>query len=226
MTDLAWLADHLDELAFRTIQHLVLAAIAVGIGFAISFGLALWSVRRRAVYGPIIGIASIAYTIPSLAMVALLVPITGISIVTAEVPLVIYTLLIFVRNIVAGFDNVPDDVLEAADGMGYPRQRRLWRIELPLAIPLVVAGVRLASVSTIGLVTITAILGDQFGGLGFFILEGYRHSFPTEILAGAIPSIVLAISIDLLLVRIQRRLTPWVDASRRAVVLPLDDPAI
>lgn len=224
MIDWAWLTDHLDELAFRALQHLFLAAIAVGIGFAISFGLALWSVRRRAVYGPLIGITSIAYTIPSLAMVALLVPITGISIVTAEVPLVVYTLLIFVRNIVAGFDNVPGDVLEAADGMGYPRRRRLWRIELPLAIPLVVAGVRLASVSTIGLVTITAILGDRFGGLGFFILEGYRRSFPTEILAGAIPSILLAISIDLLLVRLQRRLTPWVDAGHRAGPALADEP--
>jgi osmoprotectant transport system permease protein len=93
--------------------------------------------------------------------------------------------------------------------MGYPRDRRLWRIELPLAIPLVFAGVRLATVSTIGLVTVTAILGDRFGGLGFFILEGYRHSFPTEILFGAIPSILLAVGADLLLVRLEGRMTPW-----------------
>jgi osmoprotectant transport system permease protein len=144
-------------------------------------------------------------------MIALLVPITGLSILTAEVRLILYSLLIFIRNIVAGFDGVPPDVLEAADGMGYPRDRRLWRVELPLAIPLVVAGVRLATVSTIGLVTITAILGDRFGGLGFFILEGYRHSFPTEILFGAIPSIILAVSIDLLIVRVERRMTPWSD---------------
>jgi osmoprotectant transport system permease protein len=145
------------------------------------------------------------------------VPITGISILTAEVPLILYTLLIFIRNIVAGFDSVPADVLEAANGMGYPRDRRLWRVELPLAIPLVVAGVRLATVSTIGLVTITAILGDRFGGLGFFILEGYRHTFPTEILFGAIPSIILAVSIDLLIVRVERRMTPWSDPGRDAV---------
>jgi len=207
--DWAWLADHLDELAYRTVQHLVLAGIAIGIGFAISFGLAFWSVRRRAVYGPIVAVTGVAYTIPSVALIALLVPITGISIVTAEVPLILYSLLIFIRNIVAGFDGIPADVIEAADGMGYPGQRRLWRIELPLAIPLVVAGIRLASVSTIGLVTITAILGDRFGGLGFFILEGYRRSFPTEILMGAIPSIALAIAVDLLLVRAERRLTPW-----------------
>jgi osmoprotectant transport system permease protein len=201
--DWAWVADHLDDLAYRTVQHLYLAGIALAIGFAISFALALWSVRRRAVYGPIVAVTGIAYTIPSVAMIALLVPITGLSIATAEVPLILYSLLIFIRNIVAGFDSVPSDVVEAADGMGYPRDRRLWRVELPLAIPLVFAGVRLATVSTIGLVTVTAILGDRFGGLGFFILEGYRHSFPTEILFGAIPSILLAVGADLLLVRLE-----------------------
>ena len=209
MIDWAWVVDHLDDLAYRTVQHLYLAGIAIAIGFAISFALALWSVRRRAVYGPIVAVTGIAYTIPSVAMIALLVPITGLSIATAEVPLILYSLLIFIRNIVAGFDSVPADVLEAADGMGYPRDRRLWRIELPLAIPLVFAGVRLATVSTIGLVTVTAILGDRFGGLGFFILEGYRHSFPTEILFGAIPSILLAVGADLLLVRLEGRMTPW-----------------
>jgi osmoprotectant transport system permease protein len=217
MIDWAWVGDHLDALVFRTIQHLVLTGIAVGVGFSISFALALWSVRRRSVYGPIVAITGVAYTIPSVAMIALLVPITGLSIVTAEVPLILYSLLIFIRNIVAGFDSVPPDVIEAADGMGYPRDRRLWRVELPLAIPLVVAGVRLATVSTIGLVTITAILGDRFGGLGFFILEGYRHSFPTEILFGAVPSILLAVAIDLLIVRGERRLTPWSDPGNEAV---------
>ena len=129
-----------------------------------------------------------------------------------------YTLVILVRNIVAGFDAVPADVLEAADGMGYDRRERLRRIELPLAIPLIIAGLRLASVSTIGLVTITATLGDAFGGLGFFIFEGYNREFPTEILVGAVPSILLAIAIDVPFVRVQRRLTPWAHrpAHRRA----------
>jgi osmoprotectant transport system permease protein len=209
MIDWAWIADHLDELAGRTIQHLYLAAIAVAVGFVISFGLAIWSIRRRSVYGPIAAVAGFLYTIPSLALFSVLVPITGLSILTAEVPLVLYTLLIFVRNIVAGFDSVPADVLEAADGMGYTPSDRLWRVELPLALPLVVAGVRLASVSTIGLVTISGILGDRFGGLGFFIFEGYRRGFPTEIFLGGLPSILLALAADMVLVRIQRRLTPW-----------------
>jgi osmoprotectant transport system permease protein len=204
------MGDHLDELAYRTLQHIYLAAIAVAVGFAISFALAVWSVRRRAVYAPITAITGVLYTIPSLALFAALVPVTGLrSIVTAEVPLIAYTLLIFLRNIVTGFDNVPGDVLESADGMGYTARRRLFRVELPLATPLVIAGLRLATVSTIGLVTVTGILGDAFGGLGFFIFEGYRHSFLTETLFGSVPLMLMAIAADVALVRLQRRLTPW-----------------
>jgi osmoprotectant transport system permease protein len=215
MIDWAWVADHLDELAFRTLQHLYLTAVAVAAGFLISFALAVWSIRRRAVYPPIAGFAGILYTIPSLAMFAALVPVTGLrSIVTAEVPLIAYTLLIFIRNIVSGFDAVPRDVLEAADGMGYTQRRRLWQVELPLAIPLVVAGIRLATVSTIGLVTVTGILGDGLGGLGFFIFEAYRRSFLTETLVGAVPLMALAVAADIILVRVQRRLTPWVRPAR------------
>jgi osmoprotectant transport system permease protein len=210
--DWAWIADHLDALAGRAGQHLYLSAIAVAIGFGISFGLAVWAVRRRRVYGPMIGLTGLLYTIPSLALFPLLVPITGLSIATAEVPLVLYSLLIFIRNIAAGFQSVSADVLEAADGLGYTARDRFWQVEVPLAIPLIVAGVRLASVSTIGLVTITGILGDRFGGLGFFIFEGLRHSFATEIFAGGLASIALAIGVDLTLVRIQRRLTPWLRA--------------
>ena len=200
MIDWAWIADHLDELAFRTLQHLYLTAIAVVIGFAISFALGVWSIRRRAVYPPITAIAGVLYTIPSLALFAALIPVTGLrSLVTAEFPLVAYTLLIFIRNIVSGFDAVPRDVLEAADGMGYTPARRLWSVELPLALPLVMAGIRLATVSTIGLVTITGILGDSLGGLGFFIFEAYRHSFLTETLVGAVPLMLLAVAADVIL---------------------------
>ena len=216
MIDWGWMADHIDELVGRLGQHLYLAAIAVGVGFAISLLLALWAVRQRRVYAPITVAAGILYTIPRLALFASLVPITGLSLLTALIPLVLYTILIFVRNIVAGFDAVPADVLEAADGMGYTRGRRLRTVELPLALPLIVAGLRVASVSTIGLVTITGALGDRFGGLGFFIFEGYRRSFPTEMLFGAVPSMLLAIAVDVALVTIQRRLTPWSHAGGRA----------
>lgn len=216
MIDWGWMADHLDELAARLIQHLLLAAVAIAIGFAISFLLSLWAVRRRRVYGPITLVAGILYTIPSLALFAALVPITGLSVLTALVPLVLYTILIFVRNIVAGFDSVPAEILEAGDAMGYSRGRRLRTVELPLALPLIVAGLRVASVSTIGLVTITGSLGDRFGGLGYFIFEGYRRGFPTEMLFGAVPSMLLAIAVDLALVGIQRRMTPWARAGELA----------
>lgn len=204
-----WIVDHLDVLVARTGQHLYLAAIAVTAGFLISFALAIVSIRQRRLYPPITAVSGILYTIPSLALFAALVPITGLSVLTAEVPLTIYTILIFVRNIVAGFDSVPGEVLEAADGMGYRGLQRLRRVEIPLAIPLIVAGIRLASVSTIGLVTVSGILGDRFGGLGFFIFEGRRRSFPTEVFAGALPTVLLAIAVDVVLVLIQLRLTPW-----------------
>jgi osmoprotectant transport system permease protein len=210
--DTAWVLDHLDELGLRTLQHFGLAALAVGVGFGLSLGLSIVAVRIRLTLAPILTISGILYTIPSLALFAALVPVTGLSLLTAEVPLVLYTLLIFVRNIVAGLDGVPADVIEAADGMGYPGRTRLFRVELPLAVPLIAAGIRLASVSTIGLVTISGILGDRFGGLGFFIFEGYRRSFTTEILAGAVPSVLLALAVDRLLVVAGARLTPWTGA--------------
>lgn len=209
MIDVGWLVDHIGAILDRTVQHVYLGSIALLFGFLISFGLAILSVRRRRIYPPINAATEILYTIPSLAVFAALVPITGLSLLTAEVPLVMYTLVIFVRNIVAGFDSVPADVVESAIGMGYTPWQRLWRVELPLAMPLIVAGLRIASVSTIGLVTISGIIGDKFGGLGFFIFEGYHRAFPTEIYAGAIPSILLAVVADLLLVRVQGRMTPW-----------------
>jgi osmoprotectant transport system permease protein len=207
--DWGWIGDHLGAVLSRTLQHLELAAIAVAFGFAISFGLAVLVQSRRSTYPVISGLAGVLYTIPSLAVFAALVSVTGLTIYTAEIPLIMYTLVILVRNIVAGFDATPADVLDAADGMGYNRRERFQRIVLPLSVPLIIAGLRLASVSTIGLVTITALLGDSFGGLGFFIFEGYNRFFPTEILAGAIPSILLAVAVDVVFVRVQRRLTPW-----------------
>jgi osmoprotectant transport system permease protein len=218
-----WIGDHLGAIAGRLVQHVELAAIALAVGFAISLGLAIVAVRVRPVRPIVIGVAGILFTIPSLALFSALVPIIGLSLLTVEVPLVLYTLVIYVRNIVAGLESVSPDVVEAADGMGYTRNGRLLRVELPLAVPLMIAGLRLASVSTIGLVTISGILGQSFGGLGFFIFE--RPTFATEILVGALGSIGLAIGVDILLGRLQRRLTPWarLPASQVAVAdAPLD----
>lgn len=218
LVDWGWIADHLDDIGFRTVQHLWLAAIAVAVGFVIAFGLSLLVVRVRRLYGPVTGLAGVIYTIPSLAMFAALVPLTGLSLLTAEIPLILYTLLIFIRNIVAGFESVPREVLEAADGMGFTRGRRLRTIELPLAVPLIVTGLRLASVSTIGLVMIVSLIGDNFGGLGLFIKEGIQTFFPTKVYVGAVLSLVLAFAADAVFVAIERALTPWARVRARSAV--------
>lgn len=207
MIDWAWIVDHVGAIAGRVGQHIELAAIALAVGFVLSFGLAILSVRVRAAYPVVTGIAGILYTIPSLALFSALVPVVGINLLTVEIPLVIYTLVIYVRNIVAGLDSVPPEVVEAANAMGYTPAERLRRVELPLAVPLMIAGLRLASVSTIGLVTISGTLGQAFGGLGFFIFE--RMTFATEILVGAVGSIALALIADVAFGALQRRLTPW-----------------
>src|SRR6478672_11570770 len=164
--DWGWLADHVGAMGTRFVQHFQLVVIAVVAGFAISLVLSVWAYRQPRVYPPLTAVTGLLYTIPSLAAFAILRPITGLTIVTALVPLTTYTLLILVRANVAGFKSVPAEVIEAAEGMGYTRRQRLLRVELPLAVPLMMAGIRLATVTTIGLATIVAVLGDSFGGLG------------------------------------------------------------
>jgi osmoprotectant transport system permease protein len=202
-----WIAGNLDEIWAATLEHLQLTLIAVGVGFALSLALALAINRWRRLYGPVAGIAGLLYTIPSLALFAVLVPFTGLSVLTAEIGLVSYTLLILVRGIVSGLDGVPRDAVEAATGMGYTRRGRLSTIELPLAVPVIVTSIRLATVTTIGLVMVTALIGE--GGLGQLMLRGFNRSFPTMVYVGVVMSVVLAVVLDLLLVGLQRLLTPW-----------------
>lgn len=208
-----WVGSHLDEVWARTVQHVQLTAVAVGVGFVIAMCLALIALRYRGAYTPITWLTGILYTIPSIAFFALLVPFTGLSIVTAEVGLVSYTLLILVRNIVAGVDGVPDSVREAATGMGFRRWRMFTSIEFPLALPVVIAGVRIATVTTVGLVTVTALIGQ--GGYGAFIADGLRRFFNTPLILGSLLSVLLAVTLDALLVAVERLLTPW---ARRRVV--------
>ena len=207
LVDWSWLGTHTSEIGHLAIQHVKLTAIAVVIGLAISLPLGIAAHRYRRIYGPVSGFAGLLYTIPSLALFALLVPYTGLSTTTAEIGLVSYTLLILIRNIVSGLEGVPSDVREAARGMGYSDRQLLWRVEIPLALPVIIAGVRIATVTTIGLVTVTALIGQ--GGLGALILQGYRQDFPTPAYAGAALSVVLAVLGDVVLLTIQRLLTPW-----------------
>ena len=206
--DWGWIADHTDELYTRLWEHTELTVIAVVIGFLISFPLAVYSYRHRRVYALITWITGVLYSIPSLALFVFLGVYTGFfSITTAEIGLVSYTLLILIRNVVAGLDGVPDDVKESARGMGYSDRQMLWRVELPLAVPVIAAGIRIATVTTIGLVTVTALIGK--GGLGYFILLGFQRRFDTPLLLGALLSVVLALVVDFLLLRGERALTPW-----------------
>jgi osmoprotectant transport system permease protein len=209
-----WVGRNLGEIWDRVVEHLVLTGIAVGIGLAISLVLSVIALRWRRTYAPITWITGILYTIPSLALFALLVPITGLSTTTAEIGLVSYTLLILIRNIVAGIDGVSPEVREAAIGMGYTPRRLFLEIELPLALPVIVAGIRIAAVTVIGLVTVTSIIGQ--GGLGFFILRGLNSFFWTQIIVGVVLSVLLAVAIDLALTYAERSLTPW--SRRRATV--------
>lgn len=203
----SWIGDNGSEIAERTVEHLQLTGIAVVIGLLISFPLGIYAYRHRRAYTPITAVTGILYTIPSLALFAFLVPYTGLSVTTAEIGLVSYTLLILIRNIVAGLDGVPPDAREAAVGMGYSARQLLWRVELPLAVPVILAGIRLATVTTIGLVTVAALIGR--GGLGYFILTGFDRSFTTSMIVGAVLSVMLAVFVDGLLVAAERALTPW-----------------
>lgn len=207
-----WIARNLDVIGQRIQEHLVLTGLAILVGFAISFVLSLWIARRPRLYGPVTWVTGILYTVPSLALFALLIPFTGLSLLTAEIGLVGYTLLILIRNIVAGIQSVPAEVREAAVGMGYTPRQLLWQVELPLALAVIIAGLRVATVTTIGLTTVTALIGQ--GGLGFFILDGIQRFFSTPLIVGASLSVALAIAADGILVLVQRRLTPWARAGQ------------
>jgi osmoprotectant transport system permease protein len=212
--DWPWVQDHTDEIRERLVEHIELTVLAVLFGLAIALPLALLSVRYRRLYGPVIAVTGVLYTIPSLALFAMLLPLTGLSRATALIPLTAYTLLILVRNIVTGLDGVAPDVDEAAVGMGYSRRRQILRVDLPLALPAIMVGIRIATVTTIGLVAITALIGQ--GGLGALMYDGLQRDFRTPLTVGIVLSLALAIVADLLLVLAQRMVTPWARAGRRS----------
>jgi osmoprotectant transport system permease protein len=202
-----WTFSHVPDIVMRLREHIVLTALAVGIGFVLAFVLSLAIRQLPVLYSPVTWVTGVLYTIPSLALFALLIPFTGAGLLTAEIGLVGYTLLILVRNIVGGIRAVPPEVREAAIGMGYSRRQLLWRIELPLAATVIIAGLRVATVTTIGLVTVTSLIGQ--GGLGALILLGMQQFFATPLVVGGVLSVALAVLADALLVLVQRQLTPW-----------------
>ncbi|NNC40420.1 MAG: ABC transporter permease [Acidimicrobiia bacterium] len=207
--------DEWDQIQRALIEHLQLTVYAVILGLVVSAGLAAIALRYRWTVGPINGFTAFLYTIPSVALFGILVPYFGLSKLSAVLPLAAYTLLILVTNIVAGFNSVSPEVREAADGMGMSPTRRILQVELPLAMPFIIAGLRIAVVSTVGLVTVAAIIGQ--GGLGRLILDGLRRTFWTPMTIGAALSILLALTLDGLILVAGRYLTPWARRGKSAL---------
>jgi osmoprotectant transport system permease protein len=200
-----WIVHHLDRYVSPFWQHLYLVVVSVGLGFAIAFALALAAHRQRALVGPITQVTGILYTIPSLAFFFLLLPITGRGNTTALIALTAYTLLILFRNIVDGLDGVPDEARDAGRGMGLTYRQLLWRVELPLALPEIFAGLRIATTTTVGLAALAFYAGA--GGLGQAILSDI--AFKSNILVAGLFCVALAFVLDLVLLLAQRLLLPW-----------------
>ena len=206
--------DEWDQIRRALIEHIELTLYSLVLGLILSAALSAIALRYRWSAAPISGFAAFLYTIPSVALFGILVPYFGLSRITAVLPLAAYTLLILITNIVAGFNSVSPEVREAAAGMGMSSARRLTRVELPLAMPYIIAGLRIAVVSTVGLVTIAAIIGQ--GGLGRLILDGLRRTFWTPMIIGASLSILLALVLDGLILLAGRWATPWAQRGRAA----------
>ena len=204
----SWIVHHLDRYVSPFWQHLFLVAVSVAIGFAIAFVLALAGHRRRGLVTPITQVAGVLYTIPSLAFFFLLLPITGRGNTTAIIALTAYTLLILFRNIVDGLDGVPEDARDAGRGMGLTARQLLWRVELPLALPAIMVGLRIAATTTVGLAALATYAGA--GGLGDQMAS--QKEFISNIAVGGALCVLMAVALDALLLLAQRVLTPWTRA--------------
>jgi osmoprotectant transport system permease protein len=212
-----WIGDHTDELVTLTLHHLKLALLPVVFGLIIAIPLGILCVRWRWLYPPTLGIANVLYGVPSLALFMLLIPYFGIGSggeadFTIIVPLTLFSLSVLVPNVVDGLRSVPDPVRQAATAMGFGTFRRLVQVELPIAVPVVIAGARVAAVSSISLVSVGVLIGN--GGLGQLFIDGYSREFPTPLVVACVLIIVLALFSDGVLVTAQRLLTPWARTRR------------
>ncbi len=206
-----FVTSRLDIIADALTQHIILTVVSLVVGAAVALPLGLLAFRNSRLRGLVLGGSTILYTIPSLAMFSLLVPYTGLSQVTVIVGLVLYSLTILVRNVVAGLDAVPDDVEESARGLGFGRGALLLRVQLPLALPTIFAGLRVAATSTVALTTLGILVG--YGGLGNLIFRGLQSDFKAQVLTASVLVVMLAVLADLAILGVQRLATPW---TRRA----------
>jgi osmoprotectant transport system permease protein len=203
-----WIVDNIGNYKEPFERHVELTVLAVAFGFAIAFALALVAHRRRWLVGPITAVTGILYTLPSLAVFFLLQPITGRGVTTALIALTAYTLLILFRNVTLGLDNVPAEIKDAARGQGYSDRQMLWHVELPLALPEIIAGLRIAATTTVGLATLAFLAGA--GGLGEPLFDGGEGiNFQSNVVVAGGLCVLLAIALDLLLLGVQRAASPW-----------------
>lgn len=205
-----YVQDNWGDLKQALETHIVLTVESVAIATVVAFPLALLAYRYRRLAGPVLGLTGVLYTIPSIALFSFLVPFSffGVRARTVVFGLVIYALLVLVRNMLVGLQGVPEDVRESARGMGYSRRQMLWRVELPVAMPTIMAGIRVATVSTVALVTVGVVAGE--GGLGQLILRGFNNNFyRAEIVTASVLTVALGLAFDLLLAGATRLLTPW-----------------
>jgi osmoprotectant transport system permease protein len=203
-----WIADNFDRYVSPFWEHVFLTLVSVAIGFAIAFALALLAHRRRWLVAPITQVTGILYTLPSVAVFFLLLPFTGRGNTTAIVALVAYTLLILFRNFMVGFENVPSETRDAGRGMGLTQRQLLWRVEMPLALPEIMAGLRIAATTTVGLAALAFLAGA--GGLGEALFDDIN--FRSNVLVAGGLAVLLAVALDLLILALQKVLTPWTRA--------------
>lgn len=203
-----YVENNVDKLVAAGQQHVALTLCAMGLSIIVAVPLAVMVRTWRPLETPTLVFTGVLYTIPSLAMITALWPVFGLSALTVIIALALYGLLIILRNILVGLEGVPETAVDSAQGMGMSRRRILWQVEVPLALPAIIAGIRLATVSTVGLVTIGALVG--FGGYGTLILNGFINNFyHAEIMTATILTVILALVFDLLLQGLERLVTPW-----------------
>lgn len=210
----SFIEDNSELLLTALREHVSITVVAVLLATVVAFPLAIIARRYRLLQGPVLATAGVLYTIPSLVVIALLWPVFGLSPLTVELALAVYALLILLRNFIAGLDAVPDDVVDAARGMGFSNRRVLWRVQVPMALPTMLAGIRIATVSTIGLVTIGALVGH--GGFGTLIMSGFTNNFyRAEIATATLACVALAFVAEVALLGVERWATPWAHRRRQ-----------
>ncbi|SHN20748.1 ABC transporter permease [Cryptosporangium aurantiacum] len=221
----SWIPDHYDLLGELLAQHLYLSVVPVILGLLIALPLGIVCVRLRRLYAPVLALTSIFYALPSLALFVVLIDYTGFTGWTVIIPLTIYTLSVLVRNVVDGLRSVPEHVSQAATAMGFGGVRRLIQVDLPIAVPVVIAGLRVATVSNVSLVSVGSLIG--ISGLGQLFVDGIQRSFITPIIVGIVLTVALAVILDAVLVGVQWLLTPWTRGGGSVLTVeePVADPA-